>query len=173
MSDTAVKFANTEIRAALDELGPLPTPVSDWLVEIGTDSVDERDGVEGWDAYGVVVLEQGDQHPLTVPELEGFQTAGERIDEPQMDNAFPGIDRSFLIKVDLAGSGGEHFACPVRREGRVGGVGKIRHPLPAPSGEIGHDYVFGQMQFRLVEDPPTPRTARVVIEGTSDLCAER
>ena len=41
MSDTAVKFANTEIRAALDELAPLPTPVSDWLVEIGTDSTDE------------------------------------------------------------------------------------------------------------------------------------
>ena len=41
MSDTAVKFANTEIRAALDELAPLPTPVSGWLVEIGTDSADE------------------------------------------------------------------------------------------------------------------------------------
>lgn len=39
MSDIAVKFENTEIRAALDELAPLPTPVSDWLVEIGTDSV--------------------------------------------------------------------------------------------------------------------------------------
>ena len=41
MSDTAVKFENTEIRAALDDLAPLPTPVSDWLVEIGTDSTDE------------------------------------------------------------------------------------------------------------------------------------
>ena len=36
-----MKFANTEIRAALDRLPPLPTDVSDWLVETGTDSADE------------------------------------------------------------------------------------------------------------------------------------
>ncbi|TGG85872.1 MAG: hypothetical protein ERJ69_01835 [Aphanocapsa feldmannii 288cV] len=32
---------NTEIKAALAQLGPLPTPVADWLVETGTDSADE------------------------------------------------------------------------------------------------------------------------------------
>ena len=36
-----MKFADTEIRAALDNLPPLPTDVSDWLVETGTDSADE------------------------------------------------------------------------------------------------------------------------------------
>ena len=36
-----MKFANTDIRAALDELPPLPTDVSDWLVQTGTDSADE------------------------------------------------------------------------------------------------------------------------------------
>lgn len=36
-----MKFANTEIRAALDHLPHLPTDVSDWLVETGTDSADE------------------------------------------------------------------------------------------------------------------------------------
>ena len=36
-----MQTANTEIKAALAELGPLPTPVADWLVETGTDSVDE------------------------------------------------------------------------------------------------------------------------------------
>ena len=41
MSDAVMQFANTEIRAALIDLDPLPTPVSDWLVEIGTDSADE------------------------------------------------------------------------------------------------------------------------------------
>lgn len=33
--------ANTEIKAALAQLDPLPTPVADWLVETGTDSADE------------------------------------------------------------------------------------------------------------------------------------
>ena len=32
---------NTEIKAALAQLGPLPAPVADWLVETGTDSADE------------------------------------------------------------------------------------------------------------------------------------
>ena len=41
MTDTAMQFANTEIRNALNDLASLPTPVSDWLVEIGTDSADE------------------------------------------------------------------------------------------------------------------------------------
>lgn len=41
MSETAMQFANTEIRAALDELPPLPAEVSDWVVETGTDSADE------------------------------------------------------------------------------------------------------------------------------------
>lgn len=41
MSDTAMRFEISEIRAALDDLGPLPTTVSDWLVEIGADSADE------------------------------------------------------------------------------------------------------------------------------------
>ena len=36
-----MQFANTEIRAALDELPPLPAEVSDWVVETGTDSADE------------------------------------------------------------------------------------------------------------------------------------
>lgn len=36
-----MQLANTAIRSALDELPPLPTPVSDWLVETGTDSTDE------------------------------------------------------------------------------------------------------------------------------------
>ena len=34
-------FADTEIRAALDELSALPAAVSDWLVETGTDSTDQ------------------------------------------------------------------------------------------------------------------------------------
>ena len=41
MTDTVMQFANTEIRNALNDLASLPTPVSDWLVEIGTDSADE------------------------------------------------------------------------------------------------------------------------------------
>ena len=41
MSDNAMKFANTEIRTALTECNLSPAPVSDWLVEIGADSVDD------------------------------------------------------------------------------------------------------------------------------------
>lgn len=41
MNGPAMQVANTEIRAALDTLPDLPTPVSDWLVETGTDSTDE------------------------------------------------------------------------------------------------------------------------------------
>ena len=36
-----MKFADTDIRAALDELPTLPTKVTDWLVQTGTDSADE------------------------------------------------------------------------------------------------------------------------------------
>ena len=36
-----VKFETTEIRSALSDLRPQPAPVSDWDVEIGTDSGDE------------------------------------------------------------------------------------------------------------------------------------
>ena len=36
-----MEFADSAIRAALDELPPLPTDVSDWLVQTGTDSADE------------------------------------------------------------------------------------------------------------------------------------
>ena len=36
-----MQTANTEIKAALAQLDPLPTPVADWLVETGTDSADE------------------------------------------------------------------------------------------------------------------------------------
>lgn len=36
-----MQFADSDIRAALDELPPLPTDVSDWLVQTGTDSADE------------------------------------------------------------------------------------------------------------------------------------
>ena len=36
----ACQPANNEIKAALAQLDPLPTPVADWLVETGTDSAD-------------------------------------------------------------------------------------------------------------------------------------
>lgn len=36
-----MKFADADIRAALDKLPTLPTKVSDWLVQTGTDSADE------------------------------------------------------------------------------------------------------------------------------------
>lgn len=41
MNELAMQIAETEIRAALDTLQDLPTPVSDWLVETGTDSTDD------------------------------------------------------------------------------------------------------------------------------------
>ena len=78
----------------------------------------ERDGLEGRDTHGVIVLERCDQQPLAVPGFEGLQPAGERIDEPQMRYAFPGMDRAFLVQVEFAGSGREHLAHPVGREGR-------------------------------------------------------
>ena len=40
MDEPAMQLANAEIRAALDTLPDLPTPVSNWLVETGTDSTD-------------------------------------------------------------------------------------------------------------------------------------
>ena len=36
-----MKFSDSAIRANLDELPPLPTDVSDWLVQTGTDSADK------------------------------------------------------------------------------------------------------------------------------------
>ena len=36
-----MQFANTEIRAALDQIEGLPTAVSDWVVETGADSDDD------------------------------------------------------------------------------------------------------------------------------------
>ena len=42
-----MQFANTEIRAALDQIEGLPTAVSDWVVETGADS-DDDDAVWVW-----------------------------------------------------------------------------------------------------------------------------
>ena len=133
----------------------------------------EGDGVEGSDADGSVILRGGDQHPFALAELEGLQGAVGGVDEPQMTHLFAPIGGALAVEVELAGRRRENFAHPVGGQRGVRRVGKERHPLPPPTGEVGYEDVLAQMQLRFVDDPPAPRATRVVVKWTADLRAQR
>ena len=78
------------------------------------------------------------------------------------------IHRALAVEVEPAGRGGQHLAHPVRRKGDVRGLGVVRHPLAAPSGEVRNQDVFAKMQLRLVDDPPSAGTADLVMVGIAD-----
>ena len=92
--------------------------------------------------------------------------------QPQVLDPFAGIDGTLAVQVELARRGGEHLAYPVRRQGDVGRVGIVGHPLPAPPRQVRHQDVLVEMQLRLVDDPPPARTAAALAEGAYQLIAQ-
>ena len=133
----------------------------------------EGDRIERTDAHGVVVLRARNQQPLPASQLERLEGAIDWVDEPQVGHSFAGIDRALSVQVDLAGRVRKHLAHPVGREGEVRGAGQLRLALAAPAREVRHQNVFFEMELRLVEDPPSSRTASTELEGVAEIVTER
>ena len=92
------------------------------------------------------------------------------VHEPGVRHARLGVDAQLPAAVDTPGGGGEHLANPVRSKGEEGLLRHGGQPLPSPPGEVGHDHVLSKVKLRLVEDPPAPRAAGAVVEGTKQPC---
>ena len=88
-----MKLVDTDIRAALEDLPPLPTEVSDWLVQTGTDSADEPavwiwavlpDETADFDALievrDLVLAHVREQSEIPVGVYVSFRTVGELDD---------------------------------------------------------------------------------------------
>ena len=107
----------------------------------------------GWgfrtDADRIVVFGAGNQHPLAVAELERLEGAVRRVDEPQVRDAFAGIDGALAVQVMPARRVRDYLAHPVRRQRDVSRLGKIWHPLPAPAHPVRHNDVLAEVQLRL------------------------
>ena len=95
-----------------------------------------------------------------------------RVDEPEMPDPLPGVDRALAVQVELAGRGREHLAHPVRRQGTVRRVGKVGHVPAAPARQVGHENVLAEMKLGLEDDPPPAGATGVVVEGAADLDAQ-
>ena len=80
------------------------------------------------------------------------------FDEPQMTHLFAPIGGALAVEVELTGRRREHFAHPVGGQRGVRRVGKDRHPLPPPTGEVGYEDILAQMQLgsSMIHQPPGP-----------------
>ena len=94
------------------------------------------------------------------------------IDKPEVGDALAGIDRPLAVPVEIACRRRKHLADPVGRQGEEGRVGKVRHPLAPPAGDVGHQDVLAEMQLRLVDDPPAAGAAFAEVERIADLTAQ-
>ena len=134
----------------------------------------EREGnrLERRNGDRIVVTGRGDEDPFAAAQFEGFEVARRRIDEPEVADAVPGIDRPFAVAVQIAGRRRQHLADPVRGQREIGGVGEIRHPFAPPAGEIGDQDIVTQMKLGLVDDPPSAGAVLAEIEGIADFSAK-
>ena len=73
----------------------------------------EGDGREGRETDWRIFSNRAKQHPLTVAQLEGFQRARQRIDQPSVGDAVTGVKREFQSSILLRGGRREDFAHPV------------------------------------------------------------
>ena len=133
----------------------------------------ERDRIEGADADRFVVFRARDEHPLTVAKLERVKRAVRRVDEPQVSDTLPGVDRAFAVEVEPARGRRQHLAHPVRREGHVGRVGEVRHPLAAPPRDVGDQDVLAKVKLGLVDDPPPARATSAELKRVRQIGPQR
>ena len=77
----------------------------------------EGNRIEGTDVHRVVVLRARDQQPLPVAELEGLQRAVRRVDEPEVDHTFAGVDRTLFMAGRPCGSSSRAPRTPSRVRG--------------------------------------------------------
>ena len=123
----------------------------------------ELDRVEGFGPHDVVAAVGGGDHPVTVGQPIDLQRASERIDEPQIPEAFARVDPHLPRAVDTSGAGGDDLTHPVRCQGHERGRGDRGHPLLSPASEVRNEHVVAEVQLRLVENPPP--AGRVAIPG--------
>ena len=79
--------------------------------------------------------------------------------EPQVPDAFPGVDRALRVEVKLARFSRQRLAHPVRREGNEVARRDLRHTLAAPPREIGNHHIVAEVQLGLSQQPPPARPA--------------
>ena len=73
----------------------------------------EGDGREGWETDGLGFPDGTKQHPLTIAQLESFQRARQRSDQPSVGDAVTGVEREFQGSILLLRGRRKDFANPV------------------------------------------------------------
>ena len=89
-----------------------------------------------------------------------------------MPDVLASVDRALALQVEPSRRRGENLAHPVRRQGDVGRVGILGHPLPAPPRQVGNQDVLSEMQLGLVDDPPSAGAAATPVEGSREFAAQ-
>ena len=69
----------------------------------------------------------------------------------------------------LRGRWREDLADPVRREREVRGLGIPRHPVPAPTSEVGDEDVVSEVQLGLDDDPPAAGAAPAELKRRAEV----
>lgn len=119
----------------------------------------EGDGREGWETDWRIFSNRAKQHPLTFAQLESFQRARQRIDQPGVGDAVMGVQREFQSSILLRGGRREDFAHLVGNDLEPVIAGNGRHPFALPTGQIGHGNfgVTDEMNFGFHQNPPASR----------------
>src|SRR5712691_1623783 len=125
----------------------------------------QLDGMERLGADQRRSLVRREQQPSALRQAVDLERSRHRVHEPEMQDVLAGVDRHLLRAVQPFGARRHDLAHPVRRKSEAGGVGKLRHPLAPPAGEVRHEHVVTEVQLGLEEDPPAAGTAPSVVEG--------
>jgi hypothetical protein len=119
----------------------------------------QLDVTEGLGAHLVLATGREGDHPACVLEPVHLEHARERIDEPEVAQPLPGVERHLADAVDVDGRRRSDLAGPVRNELPVGRGGQNGHPLQPPAREVRYDDLLPEVELRLEENPPAPRAA--------------
>jgi hypothetical protein len=133
----------------------------------------ELDGIEGLGAHPCIVFERREQQPTTVSLLHDLECAGDGVYQPNVANAGGGIEGQLAHSVEPGGGRAKDFADPIGSEREKALVPHERQPFPAPTREVGHQHVRGEMQLGPKQDEPASRAAAAALERRAELFAER
>lgn len=89
-----------------------------------------------------------------------------------MRNAEVRVKRQLAGAIEACSCWGQSLTDPIGGNGDEGFRRRARHSFPTPSSNIGNDDVLGQMELRLVEDPPTARAAIAKLHACYERRAE-
>lgn len=90
-----------------------------------------------------------------------------------MGDAMARIDGELLGAIETLGARGEDLTHPVGRDGEKGHIGKSRHSLAPPAGDVGDEDVAAEVELGLVEEDPVLGAIPVVTSKMPlETCAE-